>query len=377
MSIIVTIVGGQTIQNVMFIEQLRKNGEAIDTYLFLTTEDMERENKVKYIVSACDIDAEQAKKIIISKDSIREIKNELSNLTSRLCGNIYVSLTGGTKIMSLAIYDFFKQNFGKGKVSFHYLPFGTRMFKQIYPEEENDIVIDWKLTLKSYCKAHGLLVRDENNLNILTQSANYTKMFFEEFISNKIDGEILRGIMHKGFIMSKKEVRNKQGWKNIVKLLEEGKAVFPNRAVNEKMTSYYKGVWFEEYIYTKIKKMLNLSDDKIWIGADILTEENQQVNNEIDIMFIYNDRLNTVECKTNYSQKKGKFKSESLHKIQANKKKFGLRCKSIYCHTDSLNEENINLREAFLARANQLEITIVDRDILLDKESFMRSISEN
>ncbi|MGV8145514.1 MAG: Card1-like endonuclease domain-containing protein [Alkaliphilus sp.] len=374
MRTIVSIVGGQTIQNVFFIEQLRKNGKKIDNYIFVTTKDMDKEGKTEHTIQACNIEDGKANKIVVNQNSVFDIKDELAKTIGFLKGEVYVNITGGTKLMSLATYDFFKQACPAMKAFIYYLPAGEKTCVLLHPNDGSCIAIDWKLDLSTYCKAHGLVIKNYEGLNKLTQKAKYTSSFFKEFISENINAAMLKIFMHQRYVTSQKTAREKRDLINIIKCLEKGNAISPNRKIKEGAVPYYVGGWFEEYIYNRIKLTLRLSDSEIWLGAEIVNGEKDAPKNEIDIMYIYNGRLNIVECKTSYSQKKGKFKSEFLYKIESNKKRFGLRCKSIYCHTDSLSAEDFRLEKSFRERAKLLQITVIDRDVLLDDIRFKEAI---
>ncbi len=183
-------------------------------------------------------------------------------------------------------------------------------------------------------------------------------------------------------------------------------------------TKYLTGEWFEEYIGEKIRLELNLSEDSLLIGAIIrkTISEKQELNspiellnidapstspdNEIDIMFIKDNKFHVIECKTSIiagtqtlevieRNKVGVVKldndgnpmrniivkdinilGETIYKSDALKAKFGLYAKSyIFTLTDFQNyiKQNPNSLNAFvclLKRASISNIKIVDQRLL-------------
>jgi hypothetical protein len=79
-------------------------------------------------------------------------------------------------------------------------------------------------------------------------------------------------------------------------------------------------------------------------------------NNELDVLYIKDNRLNVIECKSFLDGREGdKILNDALYKLQAiMKSKFGLNAAS-YLYTQSIIE-----KESVINRANEFGIKIID-----------------
>ena len=188
---------------------------------------------------------------------------------------------------------------------------------------------------------------------------------------------------------------------------EEGK-------LNSSEINYLTGEWFEEYIGSIVKSDLNLSDNEILVGAKIYSNsetkelnsikslidiepKQNQVENEIDVMFIYNNSLYVIECKTSIIniikvQKEKKDKKgnviletqektqnilgETIYKSDALKTKFGLFAKS-YVFTLTDFKEYIrnsaypqNNERSMIVNINRAEVSKIK---LIDKQQILQA----
>lgn len=101
-NIIISLVSDQTIQNVIFI----KSQPPADRYVFITTAHMERsgQSRSEWIEKAAGISAER---IVVIEDDLLDIEQRLSEgLQAGPEDQITVNLTGGTKIMSIGVYNY-------------------------------------------------------------------------------------------------------------------------------------------------------------------------------------------------------------------------------------------------------------------------------
>ena len=197
-----------------------------------------------------------------------------------------VNLTGGTKIMSLIVYDFFR----KLNSSFYYIPIGKNTYCNI--EEENMHALQYRISLREYFTLYGLHYECDN---ALLKDAETTFQFFEKQKKQKfyLSGEIKKSYQ-------------------------------AETATDKK---YYAGEWFEEYTYLRIKKELNLREQDIAMSLKIYREDAQNNDNEIDVAFMYENTLYIIECKVSmlgYGKKPQQTIEEFLYKLAAISKDFGL-----------------------------------------------------
>src|SRR3989304_2726824 len=107
-TILVSLISDQTIPNILAIEHFKP-----DELLFVTTEEMERKNKVPAIMSTLDRlglkYADRSSKITVQEDSILDCHREMDRwIQEREDAEFIINLTCGTRIMSIAAHEFFK-----------------------------------------------------------------------------------------------------------------------------------------------------------------------------------------------------------------------------------------------------------------------------
>lgn len=309
--ILVSLVGNETIPNVQFIKQ-----QKVDSYLFVTTEQMEYKGISDWIIDATGIEHQEIKKIIVDPfdyDSIiHSIKSNIDNDTFYI-----VNLTGGTKLMSLSISDFFKTL----NAELFYLT-GECKFVCLYPQIKKSIKnIDKKLTLEEYLKAYGFKINSKSEpfvpLKVTQQIFNY---FLNSF-SKETDILPLQLL----FFNRGKNISNLSDFTELVLFLNRiGYTPVSDNVLNKKETKYLTGDWFEEYLYFQIKQLESSSISDIGTGWVI---EKNGVNNEFDILYLYNDNLRLIECKTSIwldVDEKKSIINDSIYKADSLKNKLGL-----------------------------------------------------
>jgi Domain of unknown function (DUF1887). len=124
--------------------------------------------------------------------------------------------------------------------------------------------------------------------------------------------------------------------------------------------SYYSGRWFEEYIFNRLKRELNLKEEFICKSANLYrdkTTNNSSNNgtendNEVDVMLIKDNQLYVFECKLSMYGKPNSKPKETienyLYKLAAISKDLGLKINSyiftlhkIY-NSPKFNEQSLN-----------------------------------
>lgn len=121
---------------------------------------------------------------------------------------------------------------------------------------------------------------------------------------------------------------------------------------------YIAGGWFEEFVYYKVMREKGLSPKKI--ACNVFLTNAQKVRNELDVVYIENNSLRVIECKSFISEKgQGELLTDTIYKIQALKSQFGLSAKSYLYTLSPITEPQ------FTERAKSFGIEIVDSSSLL------------
>lgn len=286
--VLVSILSDHLVPNYLFIKEMRGQYNEL---LFIGTPYTESKEIATHLENVLEDKAENIKKIIVESDQYQKGLQSLANTSMPTDVHYIVNLTGGTKIMSLIVYDFF----GKLNSSFFYIPIGKNTYCNI--EEENMHALQYRISLREYFTLYGLHYECDN---ALLKEAKTTFQFFEKQKKRK-------------FYLSDEIKKSHQA----------------ETATDKK---YYAGEWFEEYTYLRIKKELNLREQDIAMSLKIYREDSQNNDNEIDVAFMYENTLYIIECKVSmngfsmlgYGKKPQQTIEEFLYKLAAISKDFGL-----------------------------------------------------
>jgi len=314
--ILVSLIGGQTIPNIRFIKEHKKD---VDSYLFISTEEMEKEGKVEMHLATLNISFTKIQRIIVEKFSFSKIEDTLLNASLNDENEYIVNITGGTKPMSIVALSFFSIF---SNVKIFYVPIGEEKYRQVYPRiEEPEQEFKEKISLKEYLSCHNLqLLKKEVKIS---RNLNNAQILLDQLIN--ADGEV-----------------------NIDEI---------TRAHSMKNTDdrvYYSGGWFEELIYSKIKRKFQLSENQIAYNVKL---KNRKSNNEYDAIFVHKDSIYILECKA-YIGTSGLHKKVEgdLYKLGALDDDFGLKVKAIYITTADIGKNNIKESKSLRERAKSLKI---------------------
>lgn len=376
----VILVSEQTIPNLMFLKWIVFNSKSILLELFcITTEYMEQKHKIRAIQNALgEINRFFAKMtpIIVDENNLEENvkKIELQFSDSVFYDEIHVNITGGTKIMSIACYEVFKN---KENTVLYYQPVNkpVQILNSKIPEiSKNNI--EANISIKEYldaynvaCKIDNICVKDWNyNQAVLPIVENMTneRSIYLELQNNEYFRKMLKkkGALEFDKIDSEKlsRLQNNPTVEQLVSC--SVRFGFGSDKITGKEIKYITGGWFEEYVYQKLKTEKKLDDDSIALNIRIVNSDDKD-KNELDVAYIEgktNPRLNIVECKSFIDEAlQAKLLTDTLYKMQALKKDFGLTVKS-YLYTMSVIK-----KESVLSRAKDLDIEIIDRTKLLSE----------
>lgn len=357
MNLIVNLLSDQSIPSIQFIKEFYKP-ENDDKLLFIATKLMMSKGILANIYKASNIDDERTKNnmvIEVEPHSLKSVKYQLEKLDLELYDDIFVNITGGTKIMSIATYDFFKNN---GGAKIYYIPGHQFEYNLVFPErKENILHFNKSISLEEYFLGYGFAVRKSSPSGI---TAEYTKRFFKWFVNRKSDEDYIiiseiQKYRGKSLIVDKIE-----GLANLLNNID-----FPRNKEDKlvpKEVDYLVGNWFEEYIYFKIKEHFKMRDEDITAGLNIFKKD---IQNELDVVFMKDSKLYIIECKTYImSKQKGSLPNDTIYKSTALNKQMGLFAKSfIY----TLNKST-ELKENHIDRASLYDTKIMTVENIMNDE---------
>ena len=377
---LVSLVSAQTIPNVLLIKELEKM-YPIEMYLFITTPRMKREMKHSYIIKACGLDEKKIKIIEVKEDDVKETQEKLKSFFEEIGDDVefIVNITGGTKLMAIATYDFFIRH----NPHVYYIPFPQNIYIQILPERINNrFKINTRLTLKEYLEAHGIEFKKGNPVGNQSITRSVLKFFMEDY--NNPLFEVMRNLRNNKKVKRKKgiylekisDVIKKLNLSpesigdTIVSLFE--KTECENSVIGEQLLrlrnenflskdiiEFLSGNWFEEYIY--FESLSNISEE--FLAVHLYIHKNG-VPNDIDVALIHDNKFYYIECKTLLkSGEKGSILGETLHKMNSIKTKFGL---SVYPILATLEEKEKDFIKSQSDRFKDMRIKLLSREDILE-----------
>lgn len=403
-TLLISLVSDQTLPNVQLIKEFRNE---VTDFLFISTEIMEKKGCRNWIEQACGLkESELLKPKEVNQFSFDDINSKLDEIDFSEFSKIIVNLTGGTKITTLSAYEYFKQL----GADIYYVTGIDKEYIKIFPGRNR--VVNYfreKITIKEYLSAYGFETKESEQSGIPVE---YTNFIYEEFCKNAF-------MNHFDALNYLRKKRN-SGVKDLSKAPDcvrvflssiNFKLSVENRLISSEI-KYLTGEWLEEFVGYKIKQELNLSDEELMIGVvlnkeisayqvnsvkSFLGEEsNKTPDNEFDVMFVFNNKFYTVECKTsiinlieqgeNKKIKEQNILGETIYKADYLKNRFGLFAQSrILTLTDfyeyinsSKNKGEMKNRknnmEDLINRCNLSNIKLIDKKMITDNINSLSSI---
>lgn len=323
--VLISLVSEQTLPNLELIKEFKG---ILNEYIFVHS--AQTKNETNWIIKAAKI--ENPVLLEVNAFDIADIETKLKNFNFP-DDEYYLNITGGTKIMILVFQEFFK-NLG---AKIYYVTGQNREYLKVFPIiGERKFQMSSKISLDEYLTVYGFEIKHGEPVKDAHQAEKLMDFYLKNEMSNFIDSiESIREKRGKPMIYENDDVI-----KNYINLFgftpsEKGK-------LNKKETKYLSGDWFEEFVYYKIKSELNLNDDEIGTGYNLIKENTP---NEIDVLFVYQHKLHIIECKTSVvdlrtspdgSKKEFKLLPEVIYKSDALRSKFGL-----FAHTSILTLSEI------------------------------------
>lgn len=371
--ILVSLVSDQTLPNVELIKEFQ---ESIYGYVFIITKKMHRQ--YEWIINTTQI--KEYDKIEIDPFDRADIEQKLNGYPFG-DDEIILNITGGTKLTLLIVNDFFK-NIG---ATIFYVTGQNKEYIKVFPNRgKQKLTFEKKLTLREYLSAYGFEYTDTGCYLKQDQASR----IFEYFDKNNLS-EVFEFIepvrLNRGKSM---DIDNP----NLLNFLNIVNYQF-DKKLNKKDTKYLSGDWLEEFVYFKVKEELNLSDDEIATGINIKKEG---IDNEIDVIFIYNHQLFIIECKTSVIDKRKvklvrdgkeieeikeiKLLGEIIYKSDALRNSFGLFANTSILTTEELRNEDSSPKngyEGHFQRMKLSRIKLITKSDLIESTSISKLLNIN
>jgi hypothetical protein len=351
-NLIVSLLSDQTVPNVQFIKEKQNNKT---DFLFVSTPKMEGIGVGKWIQNVCGISDKKLQTIEVEQFSFGNITQKLSNIDFTKYEKIFVNVTGGTKVMSMATTDFFKQ---QNKTEIYYVQNG-KSYSRLFPDLK-DFIFDDDLKLSDYFFAYGIRFSDSK----IIIDKDYTFHFLDNYLKfDDIEKQIIVELNNvRNNRLPYKKSQSKAGSceideiEGLSKLLN--KIEFPSEGKNvliKEEVKFLTGDWYEQWCYFKIKDKYCIKDDFIKTGI-VITNAND-IQNELDVVYMYEGKLCVIECKTDIISIDGRnILTETIYKQAGLKENFGLTVQPrIYTLS---SKESKSVKDSHISRAKDFKIEI-------------------
>ena len=360
-TILISLVSDHTIPNILAIHHFKP-----DELLFISTTKMEKKNKVSAILMTLNRLALGYKSdpVIVTEDSILDCHKKIGEwIDGKEDAEFVVNLTGGTKIMSIAAYEFFKDYSNK----MIYVPIPKNEFIVPFPKKRpgKPVKLDLRLSVIDYLTAYGLTILNASHLDSYREGAIKRKEL-SEWIAGNYDNlkNLLKWLCEKlrthrrdnQFILEDEFLGASGEEKQLLSKLnfdyKEG-SVF--KKLSKAEIKYLTGGWLEEFCFVKVSELIGQGIDDAVLELQIKNCLGR--DNEFDIMFTKDNALYFIECKS-LDQNEDK-KTDALYKVGALQKEFGLRVESFFVTTSPYILKDGKIKQSIRTRAEQFKTTII------------------
>lgn len=344
----------------LFIKEMFQPGDRI---MYISAKDTEDDLDWLAVIDGVSTDVIDE---IVLKNDIDEFKYE--NICRTVKGYLKkethycVNLAGGTRYMALAVQQVF-EDFDS---EFYYVNLEdntiirSKFDDSIYNNDDFFYPIKYRMSIAEYLSAHELQ-HDINKpshepLYPFELSENMFQMFSQGLLSDRemyIMEMLRQGYRDRknGVAISVIENPPRPEWQKIPDIqvfLNTLSIPCANGKLSRRQIEWITGGWFEEYVYYRVKK--TVVPDFITLGLHI-SRKGVKRNNELDVVFMKDNHLYVVECKTGV-ETEHKF-SEIVYKACALKESLlGVSCCSFIASlkrdsTDDLKKIAANMDIVF------------------------------
>lgn len=350
-TILVSLVGKQTVPNVLVAAHFRPQG-----LLFLTTKESEEQGRTDAILEALrDIGAVgEEVRLRVNANSLRECVETIGSFLEKVDDEVeyIVNITGGTKIMAIAAFEMFREMGAK----ILYLPMGKNRCTQIFPKKrplyEFDISV--RLSVKQYLLCYGYRIVNQKRLSDRKDTAIKRRNDTEWILANY---ERLKGLL--GFLYKNlKDARNKKSFE-LSAYFDRGLSSverefcrkfgfqvrngYIKRTLKKDESRYFTGEWLEEYVFCVVNGLAEkgLIDDVV-LDANVKSQHG--VENQLDVIFTENNVLYHLECKTLGDEGGGRVITGEIYKRGALATLLGDGNYGYVCTTQNVINESLRNR---------------------------------
>ncbi len=364
---LVSLISDQTIPN---LELIKEFSNQINQYVFICTK--QKKSQLKWLIDAASLNTYE--EIYVDAFEPDEIENNIKQFDFG-DDDIILNITGGTKLMSLIVNEYFR-SIG---ATIYYLTGHNKTYVKVFPNRGNrSFQLDCEIKLTEYLKAHGFLYQKREPYKSYQEAKKLLHFYTSESKESYMD--IIKKLQSRRG--KNVDINSIDGLEELLDRMDYEPE--KDRKLSKNDVKYLTSDWFEEFVYFKVKTDLSLSDEFIGTGYKITKND---VPNELDVIFVYQNKLFIIECKTSFWQmipvekekdgvkeiisKPKNLLPEIVYKSDALRNKFGLFANTSLFTTAPVRDktgEVIDKLKNHLERAELSRIRIISKkDILSEK----------
>ncbi|MFN4110763.1 MAG: Card1-like endonuclease domain-containing protein [Ignavibacteria bacterium] len=332
MNIIFCLVSRQTMPNVLPVLMYKPE----KVVLFETPEESQSAENLYHLFKNKNIQVERVRKL--NAYDFGNLKQIIRDYLEKE-NNVALNITGGTKLMALAAYEAFKQS----SKQIFYCDTEHKQIIHIFPDYNYEKLVT-SLSIEEYLESYGYKI-------ISKKDDSDAKLYFQlfDFINNN---NLLRSFI-KFFSQIRKQIQFSNPKfsyhspdKQFSFIKEYDKYIIRYKNSNQiviNSSNFKIGDWLEYYVYYQVKKKYNLIP---YLNVKI---QNNNVENEIDLLFIKDYKLYLISCKSGRSNNQyDLYQLETLRTVTS-----GTFGKGVFITAN----KNSN---PFLKRASELKIKVLN-----------------
>lgn len=374
---LVSLVSEQTAPNLMLL--LDPAFQQADRYLFVSTPQMNEMQQLDYLLDAAKLPASKVQILTVPAFEPARIYQVLEAECPSQDVQYWVNLTGGTKMMALAVWAYFTQP--NLQAECFYVSLGENNCRRIFPFQQAEVMpLQYRFSLRTYLTAYG--IAEQDNPQAYQRNPSLEAKLFRDTLSahkplDSMDEPIWWFANYLEYLRTnvKKPKRpqphvrlDREPW--VVEWLQYiGYQPKQEEIISQTELRYLTSAWFEHYIHDVIADYLKLPSDAIASQAKLYQSSRhwKYSNHEFDVIFLYRNRLYVIECKTAISRNRTQTRrlfDEAIYRLAALKRDFGLNVTvGLVVLTDQLRRRK-QFDPAFAKRADLLKVALIDQTLL-------------
>ncbi len=151
-----------------------------DGHIFITTRRMDEKGMISRYCYALGVDKKDVRIVVLSEDDLPDARGKLQNENFCREDKYLVNLTGGTKIMSIAVF----QHFFKYSAGYFYVPIATNKIENVRTGE--NLPLTYQANIEEYLSLYGLYIETSETEYRFDDDQGEE---FEKYVFNRIKSE--------------------------------------------------------------------------------------------------------------------------------------------------------------------------------------------